>query len=199
MQGPERFEFHTEHIPDDDLITRGPWIEASAGGLDAPILVRVGKSADGRPVITGLIIGEYEDKEITSDTLRKIRVGALLSQLFEGFDPDTPPGLTSPDAEGFSEDLGAQIDWGLMHEHVWHPAQDADPRPRQLAEARSRGPSDDDLRAFAKTYHRELMRNPRRAMTATARALNISRATANRWADACRGNGYLPPKSPPQD
>jgi hypothetical protein len=65
-----------------------------------------------------------------------------------------------------------------------------------LAEAsfplRPRGPGNDALRGFARTYLTELARQPHRAMSAAAKAHNISRATANRWAATCRDLGYLP-------
>jgi hypothetical protein len=54
-----------------------------------------------------------------------------------------------------------------------------------------RGPDGGALQAFAATYKTELARQPHRAMSAAARAHNISRATANRWAAICRERGYL--------
>lgn len=55
-----------------------------------------------------------------------------------------------------------------------------------------RGPDKPALQAFAATYMTELARQPHRAMTAAAKSHNISRATAHRWAAACRERGYLP-------
>ncbi|WP_300267459.1 hypothetical protein [Microbacterium sp.] len=103
----------------------------------------------------------------------------MLEQLFKGFD-DAPP----PDPD----DLDAQIVSGLMQQTYDLGA------PRLAAESRTsgRGAKHDALKSFADRYRVEFERNPRRAMTATAEALHMSRATANRWARKCRDVGMLP-------
>jgi len=173
----QRFETEEPYgLLDDDL--PGLWQRVTGGGLSTPLLVRIGQGRDGRPVVNGLIIGAEEPPpEITTDSLRSIRLGALLAQLFENFDPENPP--------TWEDGIPDQVEWGLIHEHVWRPAV--------RSGASSRGPSDAELDRFARTYQREFIRNRRRAMTATAEEMGISRATANRWAERCRDRGYLPP------
>jgi hypothetical protein len=189
----DRFEIYPDRQPSSRALDGNDWIEARAGGLETPILARIGRNRDGRPIITGLMIGEFDDGEITADTLRAIRPRALLEQLFEGFDADEPPGLTTPAAEGELPDLLEQVEWGLMQEHVWSPAREQAVDQQQTTPAR--GPSQDQLREFAAIY-RERLADPGRArpMTATAEAMRISRPTANRWAKLCRDRGLLPPK-----
>ncbi|WIX99333.1 hypothetical protein QRX60_35530 [Amycolatopsis mongoliensis] len=189
----DRFEIYPDRQPSSRALDGDDWIEARAGGLEAPILARVGRSRDGRPVITGLMIGEFDDGEITADTLRAIRPRALLAQLFEDFDPGEPPSPATA-AEGELPDLldDDLMTWGLMQEHVSSPAREQ--APDQMAVTPPRGPSLDQLRRFAEVYQREWERFPHRAMTATAEAMTISRPTANRWAKQCRERGLLPPK-----
>lgn len=189
----DRFEIHPDRQPSSRALDGEDWIEARAGGLEAPILARVGRSRDGRPIITGLMIGEFDDGEITADTLRAIRPRALLAQLFEDFDPGEPPTLPSA-AEGELPDMldDDQLAWGLMHEHVSSPAREQ--APEQEAVTPARGPSLDQLNQFVEVYQREWKRLPNRAMTSTAEAMSISLPTAHRWAKRCRDRGLLPPK-----
>ncbi|GAA4682233.1 hypothetical protein Prum_053520 [Phytohabitans rumicis] len=166
-------------LVDDDLLTLHKWHRVTGGGLPFPVLIRIGKARDERPFVSGLIVGDGEPVEVTPDTLRTIRIGAILAQLFEGFDPTRPP--------RWEADLADQVAWGLMYEQVWRPAPVVDA-------GAGRGPTDGDLQRFAQVYQRERVRNPRRAMAATAEALNISVATAHRRATLCRERRYLPPK-----
>jgi hypothetical protein len=165
-----------EQTPSTELAENDAWVRVTGGGLDIPVLVRVAYGRDGRPMMTGLIIGNDGPAEITADTLRHIRIGALLEQLTAGFSPHDPP---------LVDDLRAQTEWGLMHEFT---RRSPPPAPEQT---RSRGPSDAELRHFAEVYRTEVRRNRRRAMSATAEEVGVSRATANRWAAQCRKYGYL--------
>jgi hypothetical protein len=154
----------------------GPWLRASGGDLPAPVEVRVHRHADGRYVLTGLLIGEWQPEEITSQTLRQIRPGNILAALFADFDPDQPQALPFaefPAAVRLAADINADM-------------------AGKIASSHTRRPDQETLKSFARTYQIELARRPRRAMTAAAKAHNISRATANRWAALCRQHGYLP-------
>lgn len=193
MSSPrDRFEIYPDRQPASSALDGDDWIEARAGGLEAPILARIGRSQDGRPIITGLMIGEFDDGEITADTLRALRPRALLAQLFEDFAPGEPPAPPAAAEDGQLPDMLEQVEWGLMQEHVWAPAREQ--APEQEAVTPPRGPSLDQLRQFAEVYQREWERFPSRAMTSTAEAMSISRPTANRWAKRCREHGLLPPK-----
>jgi len=68
----------------------GRWVEMSGGPLPVRIAVRIDKADDGRFVITGLLVGLRERKELTWEALRAIKPATLLSYLFEGFDPSDP-------------------------------------------------------------------------------------------------------------
>lgn len=65
--------------------------------------------------------------------------------------------------------------------------------PLDSAAVRGAG-TEDRLIEFARVYTREVRLHPKRAMTATAKEMNVSRATANRWAEKAREAGLLPPK-----
>ncbi|WP_344163804.1 hypothetical protein [Nocardiopsis rhodophaea] len=179
MAHSDRFSFEMEYAPGEELVESYDWVRVSGGGLAVPILVRVAYGRDGRPIMTGLIIGDDGPAEITADTLRSIRVGALMEQLFEGFDPGGRPP---------ADDFDAEVTWALMYDFTHRtPA----PPPPERRQGRSRGPTDEELQHFAEVYRREIRRSPRRAMTATAESVGVSRATANRWAKLCREQGYL--------
>ena len=196
MPPPDRFLFNMESDPDPDVLEQGRWIEVEGGGMSDPIFVRIGRSPDDRPIITGLLMGQYSDAEITADTLRDIRPRPLLTQLFEDFDHDKPPVWPSNLTEITPNDVHESILWGLMYRDVWLPAEKQQgPGAKPKKAPGSRGPSTEDLRKFAKTYLRERRHNPGRAMTATAEAMRVSRATANRWAALCREQRLLPPKT----
>jgi hypothetical protein len=146
------------------------WVTVYGGDLPVPVDVRVDRAPDGRYVFTGLRIGVAVQAEVNANVLREIRLAEILADYFETFRPD----------------VRAEMEASLADLSV----------PR---EPPGRGPGADTLRAFALTYLTELARQPHRAMSAAAKAHNISRATAHRWAALCRGRGYLPggdPKEP---
>jgi len=167
-------------LPGSTFLPAGPWRAVSGGDLPAPVMVRFHRHADGRYVVTGLLIGEESGpREVTSQTLRQIRLGNLVADAFADFDPDSPqdwPRAAMQVIAGVNADAGGHVATGP-----------------------SRGPGEEKLRDFARTYQIELARHPRRAMSAAAAAHSISRATANRWAAMCRQLGYLPGGPPAAD
>jgi hypothetical protein len=156
----------------------GSWVQVSGGGLPVPVQVRIHRHADGRYVITGLIVGDATTpKEIASRTLRRISLIKIVADLFKDFDPAQPSAFPFPE---FPEAVCVAADI------------DASAHGRRGSAGRERGPDSEKLQAFAATYRTELARQPHRAMTAAAAAHHISRATAHRWAIMCRHLGYLP-------
>jgi hypothetical protein len=146
------------------------WVLVEGGDLPLPVEIRVDRMPDGRHVVAGLRIEWPPDpRGITSQTLREIRLSEILAAYYDEFQPDYVFEIESSIAE------------------VSYPA-----RP-------PRGPGNQALMEFARTYMTELARQPRRAMTAAAKAHNISRATANRWAAICRELGLLPSASSGED
>jgi hypothetical protein len=124
-------------------------------------------------MVTGLLAGdEFAPREITAAQLREIRPGEILAELLADYDPDEPPTWVLPDAIAAVADVNARIG--------------------NRAERPPRGPDEETLREFARYYLTEYAPQPRRAMTLAARKYNISRATANRWAQMCRDRGFLP-------
>jgi hypothetical protein len=174
--------------PESWLQAPGGWVSVSRGGLFEPVLMRINKSSDGRFVVTGLVIGMSGQRELTSHTLRSIKLGAIMRELFKDFDPTRPPESYPGEPSYALLDRYDQVmSWWLMKELV---VDEAVP----VGASGGDGERPDRYRIFAETYLRELARDPRRAMTATAMAHHISRATANRWAKVCRQRGHLPAK-----
>lgn len=157
----------------------GRWVHVSGGDLPVPVEIRVDQAEDGRFVVSGLLIGrtDYDRQEITWRILRDIKLGAILDELFRGFDPLTP-GKWAKDEE-------SQYAWVSLWQNYVQPAQTLEGTP-------GRGPSRSDLANFALVYLKHKAAHPHRAMTATAKELNISRATAIRRAAAARKEGLLP-------
>jgi len=152
----------------------GPWVKVSGGDLPFPVEVRMNQHADGRYVITGLLIGEaFSREEITSQDLRQIKLSKILAWLLRDYDPGNLPEWSPRTSIRLVAEMNAR-------------------QGGPVVTGPSRAPDDATLRDFARTYLTELARQPRRAMTASARAHSISRATANRWAAICRQAGYLP-------
>lgn len=148
----------------------------SDGDLPMPVSLRIHQATDGRFVATGLLMGdEFAPTEISSQTLREIKLRELLASLFKDYNPDDPP------------------HWAKFGSLVAMMAKTS-AKAGHVAERRPRGPDNEALQSFARTYLAELARQPRRAMSAAAKAHDVSRATANRWAQECRQLGYLPHK-----
>ena len=177
----DEFQFLPDSRPSEEEFDGESWTWVRGGGLEQPLYARIGWSADGRPVITGLLLGAGGGAEITSSTLRSVRVGALLEQLFAGFTLDSFPKYG---------DLDDELEWALMQQTYVAGA----PKLPDDSRAAARGAGNELLADFARRYSEEIVRNPRRAMTTTAEAFHISRATANRWAERCRDIGLLPPR-----
>ncbi len=170
--------------PNWDDLGEDEWTRVEGGELPAPVYLRIELSGDGKPVITGMVLGaSWPRREITANTLRSIRPREILTELFAEYDPAKPPPY---------EDWEESITWGLMHEVYMMRL----PRlPIESSAARGAA-SSDRLEEFARTYLYQLRIKPKSAMTDTAKALNISRATANRWAAAARERGLLAPPRP---
>lgn len=155
------------------------WTRVSGGDLPMPIEIRFGYAPDGRFAVRGLRLDvdplraadpSNIDLEITSATLRQIKLSEIKAAFFEAQGEWLQ--AIMPDDRGLARSIAAEQAYALR--------------------SPSRGPESEKLREFADAYRTELTRQPHRAMTAVARALNISRATANRWAALCRELGYLP-------
>lgn len=182
--GAYRFSWESVHGDQAGPFPDGPpWVFVTKGGLPCEVALRYHRRPDGRYVFTGMVISEPlpAPGEISTQLLRQIRLGEIQAQLFgpgglsRDFDPERPPlhGETpSPEVVRWLADLASAHG--------------------QSAEGSTRSPRDADYRAFSETYLIELACKPRRAMSNAAKAHNISRATANRWAAICRELGYLP-------
>ncbi|MDQ0576468.1 hypothetical protein [Agromyces albus] len=179
------YEFAPDSRPPAEAFEEESWTHVSGGGLPAPIYIRVSRAANGRPVVTGLVVGAtWPNAEITADVLRSIRLGEIVRELHKGFSPtEVPP----------YDDFRAQIEWALMHQTYVEGAATLTEPSRAF-----RG-DEERLRVFARTYQANIVRSPRSPMAATLRDLEnrqeflkISRATLYRWLERCRDLGLLP-------
>jgi hypothetical protein len=158
----------------------GVWLTLKAGPLPVPITVRIDRTEEGRFIITGLVIGLRERKEITWETMRQIRLAAVLEELFVGYDPMNPAGQVSRSHRGQS----LFMLWELHSRDL--PEVQLDERPRRHAAP--------NLREVVKVYLRNLAATPNKATAATATELHCSRATVIRRLAEARTAGLLPPK-----
>lgn len=159
----------------------GIWLRLKDGPLPVPITVRIDSTKEGRFIITGLVIGlrPEERKEITWETLRKIKLASVQEQLFERWDPMNPAGR----ARSRSGQALLEL-WYLLHRGL--PEVQLEERPRRHAAP--------DLREFAEVYQRNLVATPNKATAATAADLHCSRATVIRRLAEARKAGLLPAK-----
>jgi hypothetical protein len=166
----------------------GKWVTVKGGSLPTSIVARIDRAPDGRFVITGLLIGLRERTEITWETLRAIKPASVLNHIFEDFDPHNPA-AQALDVDDLFDPEQRQ---GHAAFELWSSAGSESP---EVSARQQGGPTAaPDLQRFADIYLRHLAARPHGAMTATAKELHISRATAIRRAEACRAAGLLPPK-----
>lgn len=212
----------------------GVWVEVSGGGLPVPLLVRIDRTQDGRLVVTGMLIGRDEHREIDWATLRAIKPASIISMIFAGFDPKwpdkimdsawwaelyaqdfreptarelyeakgytglDPQSLTVPPTEDSDRAAAERASQRLLRAQnalqIWHRTGGDGGHSAVHAVTRARASVATNLSEFADAYKRHFSANPRRATTATAEELHISRATAIRRIAECREIGLIPPK-----
>ncbi len=69
----------------------GSWVDAEGENLPVPVKLRVNRRADGRHVVTGLLIGGDDSLHVvTSETLRQIRLAEILGDLNRDYEPSGP-------------------------------------------------------------------------------------------------------------
>ncbi|MGE0300863.1 MAG: hypothetical protein AB7G36_18700 [Candidatus Nanopelagicales bacterium] len=163
----------------------GPdWYRVTDTEGRVPVLsVRVSEAGDGRLVLTGLVIGDGAH-EVDANMLRAIQPAAIVRTIawrHYGAPPPRSVGDIGPTGlarfEGVAQAINAI-------------ATDAEPTGEESRRGR-RGPSRIQLERFAEEYQSRYRVSRYDAMTATARKLRISRATAHRWASRCRELGLL--------
>lgn len=93
---PASFEYHVGRsgaVDEEKRRPDGVWVEVEGGGIPVPLLVRIDRTPDDRFVITGLLIGRDEHREITWSMLRQIKPASIIGMLFAGWDPRLPEKL----------------------------------------------------------------------------------------------------------
>lgn len=175
--------------PDDDA-GDGDWY--SVRGISertrpaGDVLVRVGKSASGRLILTGLLM--TGDREITANTLRAIQPAKIVQTIAwreEGGEPPRAIGDVDP-LTGLARFEGVAMEFEAIAANA----------PSVADESRRgrRGPTRSDLEHFAQVYLGFYRAGKADPVKQTTRALNISRATAHRRIDQARALGLIPPR-----
>lgn len=150
------------------------------------LLVRVGHSANGRLILTGLLM--TGDREITANTLRAIQPAKIVQTIAwreEGGEPPRAVGDVDP-LTGLARFEGVAMEFEAI----------AATAPSVADESRRgrRGPTRSDLEHFAQVYLGFYRAGKSDPVKQTTRALNISRATAHRRIDQARALGLIAPR-----
>lgn len=150
------------------------------------LLVRVGRSTDGRLILTGLVM--TGEREITANTLRAIQPAKIVQTIAwreEGGAPPAAVGDVDP-LTGLARFEGVAMEFEAIAANA-EGIVDESKRGR-------RGPTRSDLEHFARTYLGFYRAGKADPVKQTTRALNISRATAHRRIDQARALGLIPPR-----
>lgn len=177
---PESFRFLWP--ADDD---QGGWITVTHGpGLPFPIEIKLGRM-DRQLSLIGLR-ADFSQREapaqITSRTLRQIRVGQILDELVSSYtEPKNLRGLGSDyePALWFWKESVELLDRAAKELPPVEPAK------------QGREPSREQLRAFVGQYASHLRRGKRNAMTRTTKEAHMARSTGYRWLRLASQAGLL--------
>lgn len=148
------------------------------------VVVRIGKTADGRLILTGLMLSG--DREITANTLRAIQPAKIVQMIAwreEGGAPPQSVGSVHP-GTGLTDFEGVAMEIEAIAAAA--PAVDDESKRGR------KGPTRSDLEQFARVYLGFYRAGKADPVKQTTRALNISRATAHRRIAQARAIGLIP-------
>lgn len=180
---PRPVTLSDDDAPGDWYAVRGTTDRTRAAG---DLLVRVGKSTDGRLILSGLRLGG--DREITANTLRAIQPAKIVQTIAWRETGGKPPrGVGDVDPlTGLARFEGVAMEFEAI--------ATAAPVTGGESKRGRRGPSRDDLEQFAHVYLGFYRAGKADPVKQTTRALNISRATAHRRITQARDLGLIPPR-----
>lgn len=168
-----------------DFANTRQWMVLEGGSLPYPVALSAGIGADGRLRCTGLVLGAFTEgaPEITSASLRDIRIGELLQEIVNTGDSlESVIELSGPgDGRPFLDRLAP----GLL--------PDLPPRLPRVRGALPRS----HFETVAAEYRRALVRNKRAPMTELRGRLaewlgrEIPEPTARRWVQRARDMNLL--------
>lgn len=162
------------------------WVVLEDGGLPYPVAVSVGIGEDGRLRCTGVILGALtgEPVEVTSASLREVRVAEILQQiaaagnLLEALISFTGPGADRPFLDRLYPGLVPDL-------------------PPRVQPVRGGALPRAHFEAVASEYRRALVKNKRAPMAELRRRLgdwtgrDVPEPTARRWVQRARDMGLL--------
>lgn len=158
-----------------ELVEDHNWFAFRGNGLPFPVMMSMGKAADGRLTCTGLVLGALaaEQVEVTARSLRELPLAELLGAVVA---------------------LKDDSDFGGIYRAMLDLADDLDELPR-----RRPGPKGYDRSHFervAAIYRQALKTSPHAPMKETSRVLHTSEATARRWVQRARDMRLLGESQP---
>jgi hypothetical protein len=178
-------------------VNESNWIGVETEGAAGSVLVRLGRSLEGRLVATGLIVGPGEGGELTARSLRAIplaQIVATLANLIAAYqdDPEDIPDVVweaSPEevSRGAHRQTYRSLE-ALVSDLVLFRAETYEgPRARPGP----KGHPPEHFERVATAYREALIAHPRAPMKALAEQLHASDATVRRWVQRARDKGLL--------
>jgi transposase len=191
-------------MPDDAT----EWVVYTGDAAPIPVSVRIIQDAHGRQLVTGLLIDAPEGQEISSQTLRSIRLRDVVAKVLEGQEPEVPA-AQSPGEQPYREFArtylkelarrphGAMTAAANAHDISRATAHRWVQTCRQLGYLPTlsrRGELDIDgfYRSIATAYNQALAVTSKPAKVLAEEA-GVPTGTAHRWVNEARRRGFLPP------
>jgi hypothetical protein len=161
------------------------WVVLEGGSLPYPVTLSAGIGDDGRLRCTGVILGAFttEPAEITSASLREVRIAELLQEVASA--GNLLQALIEYSGPGDGRPFLDRLSPGLL--------PDLPPRPPQVRGALPRS----HFETVAAEYRRALLVNDRAPMTELRRRLaewlgrEVPEPSARRWVQRARDMGLL--------
>jgi hypothetical protein len=173
----------------------GTWIRAQGGGLPHPVTIRLEVGADGRLLVTGLLVEAKH--ELTARDLR-FRLASVVTEFSAA---TTKPATLK---RLVRERIGIEVEW----EREPPASLDPDWRKLLLPEVRERprrtrpgprGHDDDWYRQLAREYRLAQREHPQRPIQALIEARGYSEPATHRQLREARKRGLLPPRRKEKD
>ena len=142
------------------------WRRVQVVGLP-PMYVCYGKTVDGRPVVTGLLLSPETNQEIRAKTLRQVPLSFLLEAMST--------------AHSFDAVIGGPT-----------PQDSSEPYSPPRVKPGRKGWPREHFERVADAYRHAQRTHPGAPIKALKRQLNASEPTVHRWLQRCRDMGLLP-------
>jgi len=184
----------------------GSWIcahdvEVNGRTLPFPVFVRLGYGADGKPIATGLLLGD-EGQELTTRAAQVPLARVIAGFLAATTNPRTYKRLArelhgserTPEEDAWQPDHLAESPLSRVVEFLGVPAEG--PRALQhtpVARARPgrRGWPDDHWKAVASAYRKAKREHPGRHIQVLMEEFRAPESTVHRWIRTAKDKGFI--------